>query len=125
MIEDSENVVEGAFDARVSVASWQMVGVNSFGLSFLAGDFQGDFLVEDSEDAAAVVSGNWEGADVFEGVSDAEVAVGDSEDILEGALNARVSVAFCCTNIAQDRFTLFFAVRFLLITSLEPAQLGP
>ena len=82
MIEDSENVVEGALDARVSVASWQMVGVNSFGLSFLAGDFQGDFLGEDSEDAAAVVSGNWEGEDVFEGVSDAKVAVGDSEDIL-------------------------------------------
>ena len=58
MIKDFENVVDGALDARVSVASWQLVEVYSFGLSRLAEDFKGAVLVEDSEDAETVVSGN-------------------------------------------------------------------
>ena len=80
-------------------------------MSLPAVEFQGAVLVEHSEDAEAVVPGNWEGEDVLEGVSDANVTVGDE---VEGALDSKAPVAsWQFTNTVRDRFTLFFEARFL------------
>ena len=57
------------------------MGVYSFCLSLLAGDVQDAVVVEDFENAKAVVSEDWEGDDVVEGISDTEVGVGDSEGV--------------------------------------------
>ena len=59
-----------------------VVGVYSSGLSvaLVAGDVQGAFMVEDSEDAKVVVVGDWEGEDVA-GDAEASVAAGDVERV--------------------------------------------
>ena len=53
-----------------------MVAVYSCCLSLLVvdRDVQGAVMVGDSEDAEAVVAGDWEGEDVVEGASDAVLA---------------------------------------------------
>ena len=68
------NVLLGCFTVLLVVAVYSCC----LSLPLVDGDVQGAVVVEDSEDAEAVVAGDWEGEDVVEGASDAVLA-GDGE----------------------------------------------
>ena len=74
---EGEDAAEGVSFTEVAVGDSE----NSVEGTLVAVDVQDAVGVEDSENAEAVVSEDWEGDDVVEGISDTEVGVGDSEGV--------------------------------------------